>query len=147
MTWCVSILKIWGQIIEQCKFRILSAKPQQSAPVLRSYGIATLVKIYKAQVIVYSSICLFTFSFWGNVWPSFHCRLLGCLILSHPFPMLEFIAHLKELLDYFSFMNDKISTGLISCVLPLTKFSLDLKVFSLNNILCLCGWKRLVRLF
>lgn len=76
------------EIIEQCKFRILSAKPQQSVPVL---------------------------------------RLLGCLILSHPFPMLEFIAHLKELLDYFSFMNDKISTALISCILPLTKFSRDLK--------------------
>nr|CAB3495991.1 unnamed protein product [Digitaria exilis] len=76
------------EIIEQCKFRILSAKPQQSAPVL---------------------------------------RLLGCLIRGHPFPMLEYIAHLKELLDYFSFMNDKISTGLISWILPLTKFSHDLK--------------------
>ncbi|XP_039786165.1 Fanconi anemia group I protein homolog isoform X2 [Panicum virgatum] len=76
------------EIIEQCKFRILSAKPQQSAPVL---------------------------------------RLLGCLIRGHPFPILEYIAHLKELLDYFSFMNDKISTGLISCILPLTKFSRDLK--------------------
>nr|TKV96199.1 hypothetical protein SEVIR_9G414100v2 [Setaria viridis] len=76
------------EIIEQCKFRILSAKPQQSAPVL---------------------------------------RLLGCLIRGHPFPMLEYIAHMKELLDYFSFMNDKISTGLISCILPLTKFNRDLK--------------------
>ncbi|RLN40612.1 hypothetical protein C2845_PM01G14520 [Panicum miliaceum] len=76
------------EIIERCKFQILSAKPQQSAPVL---------------------------------------RLLGCLIRGHPFPMLEYIAHLKELLDYFSFMNDKISTGLISCILPLTKFSRDLK--------------------
>ncbi|PAN49744.1 hypothetical protein PAHAL_9G472400 [Panicum hallii] len=76
------------KIIERCKFQILSAKPQQSAPVL---------------------------------------RLLGCLIRGHPFPMLEYIAHLKELLDYFSFMNDKISTGLISCILPLTKFSRDLK--------------------
>lgn len=76
------------EIIEQCKFRILSAKPQQSAPVL---------------------------------------RLLGCLVRSHPFPMLEYVAHLKELLDYFACMNDKISTGLINCILPLTKFSRDLK--------------------
>ncbi|XP_062211217.1 uncharacterized protein LOC133912481 [Phragmites australis] len=76
------------EIIEQCKFWILSAKPQQSAPVL---------------------------------------RLLGCLIQSHSFPMLGYIAHLKELLDYFAFMNDKISTGLINCILPLTKFSRDLK--------------------
>ncbi|KAJ1297201.1 hypothetical protein BS78_01G359500 [Paspalum vaginatum] len=76
------------EIIEQCKFRILSAKPQQSTPVL---------------------------------------RLLGCLIRSHPLPMLEYTAHLKELLDYFSFMSDKISTSLISCLLPLTKFSRDLK--------------------
>ncbi|CAN6306702.1 unnamed protein product [Urochloa humidicola] len=77
-----------NEIIEQCKFRILSAKPQQSAPVL---------------------------------------RLLGCLIRGHPFPMLEHIAHIKELLDNFSLMNDKISTGLITCILPLTKFSRDLK--------------------
>ncbi|TVU47095.1 hypothetical protein EJB05_06676 [Eragrostis curvula] len=76
------------EIIEQCKFRILSAKPQQSAPIL---------------------------------------RLLGFLIRNHPIPMLEYIAHLKELLDYFAFMNDKISTGLISCILPLTKSSRDLK--------------------
>uniref|UniRef100_A0ACD5XKG5 Uncharacterized protein n=1 Tax=Avena sativa TaxID=4498 RepID=A0ACD5XKG5_AVESA len=76
------------EIIEQCKFRILSAKPQQSAPVL---------------------------------------RLLGCLVRSHPSPMVEYVAHLKELLDYFAFMNDKISTGLINCILPLTKFNRDLK--------------------
>ncbi|KAM3313364.1 hypothetical protein ACQJBY_032769 [Aegilops geniculata] len=87
------------EIIEQCKFRILSAKPQQSAPVL---------------------------------------RLLGCLVRSHPFPMLEYVAHLKELLDYFAFMNDKISTGLINCILPLTKFSRDLKVCDLNSIPCFC---------
>lgn len=49
--------------------------------------------------------------------------------------MLEYVAHLKELLDYFSFMNDKISTSLISCILPLTKFSHDLKVSSTNSIL------------
>lgn len=76
------------EIIEQCKFRILSAKPQQSAPVL---------------------------------------RLIGCLVQSHPFPMLEYVAHLKELLDFFAFMNDKVSTGLINCSLPLTKFNHDLK--------------------
>ncbi|CAM0873122.1 unnamed protein product [Alopecurus aequalis] len=76
------------EIIEQCKFRILSAKPQQIAPVL---------------------------------------RLLGCLVRNHPFPMEEYVAHLKELLDYFSVMNDKISTGLINCILPLTKFNRDLK--------------------
>ncbi|KAG8097308.1 hypothetical protein GUJ93_ZPchr0013g34681 [Zizania palustris] len=76
------------EIIEQCKFRILSAKPTQSVPVI---------------------------------------RLLGCLIRCHPFPMLEYIAHLKELLDYFAFMNDKTSIGLINCILPLTKFSRDLK--------------------
>ena len=73
MTWCVSILKT--QIIEQCKFRILSAKPQQSAPVLRSYDIATLVKIYKAQVVFYSSICLpFLFEEMSD-----HLFIAGCL--------------------------------------------------------------------
>jgi hypothetical protein len=57
--------------------------------------------------------------------------------------MLEYIAHLKELLDHFSFMNDKISTGLISCILPLTMFNRDLKVFNVNTILHLCGYGRL----
>ncbi|KAF0913605.1 hypothetical protein E2562_023716 [Oryza meyeriana var. granulata] len=76
------------EIIEQCKFRILSAKPSQSVPVI---------------------------------------RLLGGLVCTHPFQLLEYIAHLKELLDYFAFLNDKISTGLINCILPLTKFSHDLK--------------------
>uniref|UniRef100_A0A0E0D0A1 Fanconi anemia group I protein n=1 Tax=Oryza meridionalis TaxID=40149 RepID=A0A0E0D0A1_9ORYZ len=76
------------EIIEQCKFRILSAKPSQSLPVI---------------------------------------RLLGGLVRTHPFQMLEYISHLKELLDYFAFLNDKISTGLISCILRLTKFSHDLK--------------------
>jgi fanconi anemia group I protein len=48
--------------------------------------------------------------------------------------MLEYIAHLKELLDYFAFMNDKISTGLVSSILPLTKSSRDLKVVNLNSM-------------
>ena len=47
----------------------------------------------------------------------------------------------KELLDYFAFMNDKISTGLINCILPLTKFSRDLKVCDLHSIPCFCGCK------
>lgn len=76
------------EIIEQCKFRILSVKPSQSLPVI---------------------------------------RLLGGLVRTHPFQMLEYISHLKELLDYFAFLNDKISIGLINCILPLTKFSRDLK--------------------
>ncbi|KAL6902181.1 hypothetical protein ACP4OV_005057 [Aristida adscensionis] len=54
-------------------------------------------------------------------------RLLGCLIRSHPFPMLGYTAHLKDILDYFAFVDDKISTALINCILPLTKFSHDLK--------------------
>uniref|UniRef100_A0A0D9VTV0 Fanconi anemia group I protein n=1 Tax=Leersia perrieri TaxID=77586 RepID=A0A0D9VTV0_9ORYZ len=87
-----SLFEIHGmvqtEIIEQCKFRILSAKPSQSVSVI---------------------------------------RLLGGLIRTRPFQMLEYIAHLKELLDYFAFLNDKISTGLINCILPLTKFSRDLK--------------------
>uniref|UniRef100_J3LNM5 FANCI solenoid 4 domain-containing protein n=2 Tax=Oryza brachyantha TaxID=4533 RepID=J3LNM5_ORYBR len=87
-----SLFEIHGmartEIIEQCKFRILSAKPSQTVPVI---------------------------------------RLLGDLVRTHPLQMLEYIAHLKELLDYFSFLNDKISTGLINCILPLTKFSRDLK--------------------
>jgi Fanconi anemia group I protein len=55
--------------------------------------------------------------------------------------MVEYVAHLKELLDYFAFMNDKISTGLINCILPLTKFNRDLKVCDFRIIPCFCGCK------
>nr|CAD1833283.1 unnamed protein product [Ananas comosus var. bracteatus] len=77
-----------AEIIEQCKFRILSLKPQRSTPVI---------------------------------------RLLSCLVQSYPYPMLDHVAHLKELLDYFTFMHEKTATDLINGILPLVKFSHDLQ--------------------
>ncbi|KAK9288581.1 hypothetical protein L1049_017040 [Liquidambar formosana] len=77
-----------NEIIEQCKFRILSLKPEQSMPII---------------------------------------RLLGYLIQSYPYPMLEFVSRLKELLDYFTFMHGKIATYLVTALLPLIKFSRDLQ--------------------
>ena len=42
--------------------------------------------------------------------------------------MLEHISHLKELLDYFTFMNDKVSSHLVAVLLPLNRLSRDLQV-------------------
>lgn len=55
-------------------------------------------------------------------------RLLGCLIHTFTYPMLEHISHLKELLDYFTFMNDKVSSHLVAALLPLSRISRDLQV-------------------
>lgn len=46
--------------------------------------------------------------------------------------MLEYVHHLKELLDYFTFMEGTISCFLVSAVIPLVKFSRDLQV----NYMC-----------
>nr|XP_043630505.1 Fanconi anemia group I protein [Erigeron canadensis] len=77
-----------NEIIEQCKFRILSLKPQQSLAII---------------------------------------RLLGNLVQNYPYPMLEYVSHLKELLDYFGFMQSKVASHLISVLLPLIKFSDNLQ--------------------
>ncbi|KAJ8573884.1 hypothetical protein K7X08_010395 [Anisodus acutangulus] len=81
-----------NEIIEQCKLRILSLKPEQCFPVI---------------------------------------RLLGCLICTYPYPMLERISHLKELLDYFTFMNDKVSSHLVGALLPLIRLSRDLQDYTI----------------
>ncbi|KAL8162244.1 hypothetical protein V2J09_013733 [Rumex salicifolius] len=76
------------EIIEHCKFRILSLKPRECKPV---------------------------------------ARLLGLLVLSYPYPMLEHIPRLKEILDYFAYIHSEIATCLIGAVIPLTKYSPDLQ--------------------
>ncbi|XP_009764707.1 uncharacterized protein [Nicotiana sylvestris] len=81
-----------NEIIEQCKLRILSLKPEQGFPVI---------------------------------------RLLGCLICTYPYPMLEHISHLKELLDYFIFMNEKVSSHLVAALLPLIRSSHDLQDYTI----------------
>ncbi|KAG5632934.1 hypothetical protein H5410_004651 [Solanum commersonii] len=81
-----------SEIIEQCKLRILSLKPEQGFPVI---------------------------------------RLLGCLIHTFTYPMLEHISHLKELLDYFTFMNDKVSSHLVAALLPLSRLSRDLQDYTI----------------
>lgn len=55
-------------------------------------------------------------------------RLLGCLVQAHPHPLLEHVSRLKELLDYFVFMDGKVATCLVAALLPLIKFSRDLQV-------------------
>ncbi|XP_022029770.1 Fanconi anemia group I protein isoform X2 [Helianthus annuus] len=77
-----------NEIIEQCKFRILSLKPEQSVAIV---------------------------------------RLLGNLVKNYPHPILEYISHLKELLDYFGFMQSKVVSHLIDVLLPLIKFSHNLQ--------------------
>ncbi|KAK1380281.1 Fanconi anemia group I protein [Heracleum sosnowskyi] len=76
-----------SEIIEQCKFRILSAKPDQSLAIIRLL-----------------------------------CRLVQC----NPYPMLEYVSHLKELLDYFTFMNGKVAIHLVAALIPLVRLSRDL---------------------
>lgn len=61
------------------------------------------------------------------------CRLLGHLIQCYPYPMVEHVPRLKELLDYFTFMDGKVASYLVSALLPLIRFSRDLQV----NILML----------
>jgi Fanconi anemia group I protein len=58
------------------------------------------------------------------------CRLLGNLMRTYPYPMLEHVSHLKELLDYFTFMQGKVAASLVSTLLPLVKFNRDLQVLS-----------------
>ncbi|CAA6662037.1 unnamed protein product [Spirodela intermedia] len=77
-----------NEIVEQCKFRILSLKPQESSSII---------------------------------------KLLGTLIQSYPYPMLEQNGRLKDLLDYFTFMHDRPAHSLIAAMLPLIRFSRDLQ--------------------
>ncbi|KAL1806687.1 hypothetical protein ACET3Z_029755 [Daucus carota] len=81
-----------NEIIEQCKFRILSAKPEQSLAIM---------------------------------------RLLCCLVQCSPYPMLEYVSHLKELLDYFTYMNGKVAIHLVDALLPLTRLSRDLRDYTI----------------
>ncbi|KAL2470368.1 hypothetical protein Adt_38504 [Abeliophyllum distichum] len=81
-----------NEIIEQCKFRILSSKPERGHHTI---------------------------------------RLLGYLILIHPHPMLDHVSHLKEMLDYFTFMDDKISSHLVTVLLPLIKISCVLQDYTI----------------
>ena len=56
------------------------------------------------------------------------CRLIGNLVQNYPYPMLEHVSRLKELLDYFTFMHGKVATYLVTALLPLIKSSHDLQV-------------------
>ncbi|WCJ23472.1 Fanconi anemia group I protein [Euphorbia peplus] len=81
-----------NEIIEQCKFRILSLKPEQSIPII---------------------------------------RLLCFLVKSYPYPMLEHVSRLKELLDYFTFMHGNVSSYLVAALVPLIKFNRDLRDYTI----------------
>ncbi|XWS14102.1 hypothetical protein CRYUN_Cryun36dG0094200 [Craigia yunnanensis] len=58
-------------------------------------------------------------------------RLLCHLIQCYPYPMLEHIPRLKELLDYFTLMDGKVASYLVSALLPLIRFSRDLKDYTI----------------
>ncbi|MBA0615092.1 hypothetical protein Godav_015277, partial [Gossypium davidsonii] len=58
-------------------------------------------------------------------------RLLCYLIQCYPYPMMEHIPRLKELLDYFTFMDGKIASYLVSALLPLIRFSRDLRDYAI----------------
>ncbi|XP_078445412.1 fanconi anemia group I-like protein isoform X2 [Wolffia australiana] len=77
-----------NEIIEKCKLRILSLKPQE---------ISSMTK------------------------------LLGTLIQSFPYPMLEQNGRLKDLLDYFSFMHGNPARAVVLSMLPLIRLSRDLQ--------------------
>ncbi|EEF45561.1 conserved hypothetical protein [Ricinus communis] len=81
-----------NEIIEQCKFRILSVRPEQSTPII---------------------------------------RLLAFLVRSCPYPMLEHVSRLKELLDYFTFMNGNVASDLVTALVPLIKFNRDLRDYTI----------------
>lgn len=48
--------------------------------------------------------------------------------------MLDYVSHLKEMLDYFAFMDDRISYNLVTVLLPLIKSSRDLQVLILQHV-------------
>ncbi|KAL3577547.1 hypothetical protein D5086_019051 [Populus alba] len=58
-------------------------------------------------------------------------RLLGHLVQSYPYLMLEHASRLKELLDYFVFMHGKVATHLVAALVPLIKLSRDLRDYTI----------------
>lgn len=70
---------------------------------------------------------------WCN--SNFLCRLLGNLVESYPYLMLEHVSRLKELLDYFTYMHGKVASSIVTALSPLIKFSRDLQVL----VLLVCG--------
>ncbi|XP_021291605.1 Fanconi anemia group I protein isoform X2 [Herrania umbratica] len=58
-------------------------------------------------------------------------RLLGHLIQCYPYHMVEHVPRLKELLDYFTFMDGNVASYLVSALLPLIRFSRDLQDYTI----------------
>ncbi|KAG6501138.1 Fanconi anemia group I protein-like isoform X1 [Zingiber officinale] len=77
-----------NEIIEQCKFRIISLKPQKSMQII---------------------------------------KLLSNLVRSYPYAILQYVAHLKEALDYFTFLQEIVAVALVDAILPLVRFCSDLQ--------------------
>ncbi|KAF8021796.1 hypothetical protein BT93_G2051 [Corymbia citriodora subsp. variegata] len=53
-------------------------------------------------------------------------RLLGHLIRNYPYAIKEHVCRLKELLDYFTYMDGKVASCLVASLLPLIKISRDI---------------------
>ncbi|CAI0466871.1 unnamed protein product [Linum tenue] len=54
-------------------------------------------------------------------------RLLGQLVQAFPLPMSDHVPRLKELLDYFTHMPNKVATLLVAAIVPLAKHSRHLR--------------------
>ncbi|CAI0467309.1 unnamed protein product [Linum tenue] len=54
-------------------------------------------------------------------------RLLGQLVQACPLPMSDHVPRLKELLDYFTHMPNKVATLLVAAIVPLAKHSRHLR--------------------
>lgn len=59
---------------------------------------------------------------------NFLCRLVFSLVQSYPYPVLEHVSRLKELLDYFTFVRGNVASYLVAALAPLFKFNRDLRV-------------------
>lgn len=53
-------------------------------------------------------------------------RLLAQLIRNYPYAIKEHVSRLKELLDYFTYMDGKVASCLVASLLPLIKISRDI---------------------
>ncbi|KAI3896834.1 hypothetical protein MKX03_028340 [Papaver bracteatum] len=105
-----------NEIVEQCKYRILSTKHQQSLPIYQVTAAFLKVMVRDVHFMIVDTYLV-----------SVLFRLLAVLVQRYPYLMLEHVGCLKELLDYFTFMNAQTASSLVTALLPLVKLSRDLQ--------------------
>ncbi|KAL2612804.1 hypothetical protein R1flu_024496 [Riccia fluitans] len=101
-----------GEIIEQCKCRILGFRPQHSAPIIRQ---------------------VFGFSFVQTAVTDWDMPVLSLFQLVEDCPqlMLEHSARLKECLDYLTFLSSTSASSLVRAICPLFQLSRDLQDYTI----------------